>query len=132
MTEPTSAVEAAVAAVRAHFAGKPVEVVPDGAGGATVIVDQVDLGDRYTPSTTWLGFHISAAYPQADVYPHYIGRVARTDGQPHDQILGNAVQSVDWNGRQALQLSRRSNGWNPATDNAALKAEKVITWFTAK
>lgn len=128
MSRLTGAVEAAVAAVRSHFAGKPVEVVPDGAGGATVTVDQIDLGDRYTPRTSWLGFHISAAYPHADVYPHYIGRVARVDSQAH----GNAVQPVDWNGRQALQLSRRSNGWNPAIDNAALKAEKVIKWFTTK
>ena len=126
MTELTDAVNTAVAAVRAHFAGKPVEVVADGAGGATVIVDHIDLGDRYTPSTTWLGFHISAAYPHADVYPHYLGRVVWTDGQAH----GDAVQQVDWNGRAALQLSRRSNGWNPAIDNAALKAEKVIRWFT--
>lgn len=128
MSEPTDSVSTAVAAVRAHFAGKPVEVVPDGAGGATVIVDHVDLGERYTPSTTWLGFHISAAYPQADVYPHYLGRVTRADGQAH----GDAVQLVDWNGKQALQLSRRSNGWNSAIDNAALKAEKVIKWFTTK
>jgi hypothetical protein len=42
------------------------------------------------------------------------------------------VQPVDWNDRQALQLSRRSNRWNPATDNAALKAEKVIKWFITK
>jgi len=126
VTTPTTAVEAAVAAVRAHFAGKPVEVLPDGAGGATLIVDDIDLGDRYTPRTSWLGFHISAAYPHADIYPHYIARVARVDGQPH----GQAVQPVDWNGRVALQLSRRSPGWNPANDNAALKAEKVIAWLT--
>ena len=31
-----------------------------------------------------------------------------------------------------MQLSRRSKGWNPAVDNAALKAEKVITWLTAQ
>ncbi|MER6667410.1 hypothetical protein ABT256_22890 [Amycolatopsis japonica] len=128
MTEPTNAVDTAVAAVRDHFAENQVEVIPDGVGGATVVVDHVDLGDRYTPKRTWLGFHISAAYPQADVYPHYIGRVARIDGQPH----GPAIQTVDWNGRQALQLSRRSNGWNPALDNAALKAEKVIKWFTTQ
>lgn len=128
MTEPSDAVDTAVSAVRDHFAGKLVEVVPDGGGGAVVIVDQIDLGDRYTPSSTWLGFHISAAYPQADVYPHYLGRVVRRDGQPH----GDAVQEVEWNGRPALQLSRRSNSWNPSRDNAALKAEKVITWFTMK
>ncbi|WP_410611103.1 hypothetical protein [Amycolatopsis sp. lyj-109] len=126
MTALTREVEAAVAAVRAHFAGKPVEVLPDGAGGATLVVSDVHLGDRYTPRTSWLGFHVSSAYPQADIYPHYIARVSRTDGQPH----GQAVQPVDWNGRQALQLSRRSPTVAPRLDSAALKAEKVISWFT--
>ncbi|HVV12775.1 hypothetical protein [Amycolatopsis sp.] len=42
------------------------------------------------------------------------------------------MQLVDWSGRAALQLSRRSNRWNPARDNAALKAQKVITWFTTQ
>jgi hypothetical protein len=126
VTTLTPEVEAAVSAVRAHFAGKPVEVVPDGAGGATLVVDEVDLGDHYTPRTSWLGFHISSAYPQADVYPHYIARVSRTDGQTH----GQAVQPVDWNGRATLQLSRRSPTVKPRLDNAALKAEKVISWFT--
>ena len=38
MTVPTPAVAGAIDAVRGHFAGKPVEVIPDGAGGAFVIV----------------------------------------------------------------------------------------------
>jgi hypothetical protein len=122
------AVTSGVDAVRAHFTGKPVEVVPDGAGGAFVTVRDVELGSRYTPSRTWLGFQISAAYDSADVYPHYLGVVTRADGQPH----GDGVQTVDWQGWPALQLSRRSNGWRPGLDNAALKAEKVITWFTSR
>lgn len=123
----TAAVAAAVAAVRDHFAGHPVEAVPDGAGGAFITVDHVQIGGSYTPSSTWLGFQINAAYPASDVYPHYIGRVARVDGRPH----GQAITVVDWRERPALQLSRRSNRWRPGTDNAPLKAEKVLTWLAS-
>lgn len=128
MTTLLPAVDEAIAAVRGHFAGHPVEVATDGGGGAFVIVDNVEIGDRYHPPVTWLGFHVNAAYPQSDVYPHYTGRVERTDGQN----LGEGVAPVDWQGRPALQLSRQSKRWNPAIDNAALKAEKVITWFATR
>ncbi len=128
MTDLLPEVASAVAAVRAHFAGKPVEVVPDGGGGAAVLIDGIDVGPRYTPSTTWLGFQISAAYPCADVYPLYTGPLTRVDGQPH----GVAIQQVTWRDRPAMQLSRRSNGWKTGVDNAALKAEKVITWLAAQ
>lgn len=128
MTGLLPAVTGGVDAVRAHFAGKPVEVVPDGAGGAFVTVRDVELGPRYTPSRAWLGFQISAAYDSADIYPLYLGVVARADGQPP----GDGVQTVQWQGQPALQLSRRSNGWRPGLDNAALKAEKVIAWLTSR
>jgi hypothetical protein len=128
VTALTPAVATAVDAVREHFAGKPVEVTADGAGGAFLIVNDVEVGPGYIPSTTWLGFQISAAYPSADVYPHYVGRLTRTDGQPH----GQAIQHVDWRDRPVLQLSRRSNGWQVGIDNAALKAEKVITWLVTQ
>jgi hypothetical protein len=125
VTELSAAVRAAVDAVRAHFAGSPVEVTPDGAGGVTLIIENIDVGSRYLPRTTWLGFQINAAYPAADVYPHYVGPLTRTDGQPH----GSGIQTVTWNGRPGLQLSRRSTRWNPALDNATVKAEKVIIWL---
>jgi hypothetical protein len=116
----------AVAAVREHFAGFTVEVVPDGSGGAFVTVENIPVGTRYTPPVTWLGFQINAAYPASDVYPHFCGPITRTDGQAH----GQGISTATWRDRPALQLSRRSNGWNPAVDNATLKAEKVITWLT--
>lgn len=128
MTELDPAVSEAIGAVRGHFAGKPVEVIPDGVGGAYVIISSIEVGDKYVPTLTWLGFQVNAAYPASDVYPHYTGRLTRADGQPH----GQAIQQVSWQGRDALQLSRKSNGWNPALDNAALKAEKVITWLTTQ
>jgi len=123
--EPITAVAEAADAVRAHFAGLPVEVTPDGVGGAFVIVDGVDVGSSYTPRTTWLGFHLSAAYPDADPYPHYVGDLVRVDGQPH----GSAIQRVTWQQRPALQISRRSNHRNPTVDNAALKAERIRQWL---
>lgn len=115
----------AIAAVRDHFDGHAVEVIPDGAGGVYLTVSEVPVGDRYTPTVTWLGFQINSAYPYSDVYPHYMGPVSRADGAGH----GPAVQSVMWRDRPALQLSRRSNRWNPSRDSAALKAAKVLTWF---
>lgn len=124
----TAAVSAAVAAVREHFAGHPVEAIPDGTGGAFVIVEDVEIGSTYTPSATWLGFQINAAYPSSDVYPHYVGRITRVDGSPH----GEAITDVEWQQRPALQLSRRSNRWRPGVDNAVLKAEKVIAWLATR
>jgi hypothetical protein len=35
-------------------------------------------------------------------------------------------------GRPALQLSRRSNRLNPATDTALLKLMKVRQWFSTR
>ena len=69
MSDLLTAVTTAVDAVRDHFAGKPVAVISDGAGGAFVTVEDVEVGPSYSPSVTWLGFQISAAYPSADVYP---------------------------------------------------------------
>lgn len=118
-------VDGAVAAIRGSFPDAAVDIIPDGGGGGFVVIDPVDLGPRYSPAITWLGFHVSPAYPHADVYPHYIGRVTRIDGLPH----GPAFQPVDWQGREALQVSRRSNRWNPSRDDAVLKAQKVLTWI---
>ena len=128
MSTAPAVVERAVAAVREQFAGHPVNTVSDGVGGVFVTIDDIDLGPTYTPDVTWLGFHVNPAYPHSDVNPHYIGRVTRLDNQAH----GVAVQQVDWQGRPALQLSRRSTRWNATAHTAALKAERVITWFRAQ
>jgi len=125
MTQLTAAVAEAVGAIRANFAGHAVEVNPDGAGGALVIVSDVAVGPRYIPAATWLGFHLNAAYPASDVYPHYVGVLARADGRG----LGEAITPTTWQGRPGLQLSRRSNRWNPAVDNAANKAERILKWL---
>lgn len=130
MTTPsqTSPVDRAVEQVRLQFAGHAVQVVREIGGDAVIIIDEVLVGEQYDPPRTWFGFRISSAYPNADVYPHYVGRIARRDDNAH----GAAIQPVEWEGRSALQVSRRSNGWNPRTDTAALKAIKVLTWLAAQ
>ncbi|MGB8020003.1 MAG: hypothetical protein WCF04_02115 [Candidatus Nanopelagicales bacterium] len=118
-------VDRAVEELRKQFAGHEMSIDHEFGGDAVVIIENIHVGDQYAPSATWLGFRISAAYPNADIYPHHIGPVGRRDGGAH----GAAVQRVTWKGRPALQLSRRSNGWNPRRDTAALKAAKVLAWF---
>ncbi|MEV4410554.1 hypothetical protein [Catellatospora sp. NPDC049609] len=125
MTALAPAVDEAVAAIRDQYACHQVHVLPDGSGGATIIVDDISIGTAYRPQATWLGFHVNAAYPASDVYPHYCGLLERSDGQAH----GPGITATTWQGRPALQLSRRSNGWNSVLDNAVLKAEKVIRWL---
>ncbi|MFG2305271.1 E2/UBC family protein [Actinacidiphila glaucinigra] len=132
MTAPVvTSIDEAVAAVRAHFGQATVTTAPDGSGGVYVVIDEVDVGPTYTSSTTWLGFQVSAAYPDADVYPHYTGILTRTDGQPH----GQAIQQTTWQGhpgQPAQQISRRSNHWNPAVDTATNKAVRILAWLAAQ
>lgn len=101
----------------------------DGQGGAMVIVDPVPLGEPYAQTDTWVGFHITHLYPQADVYPHHVRRdLARSDGQG----LGAATSTSTFAGRDSIQLSRRGNRWNAERDTALLKLGRVMDWLLAK
>jgi hypothetical protein len=123
----TPEIERAAAEIRASVTGHPVEVSAEPQGGAYVVVHGVDVGLRFAPTTSWIGFLITFQYPYADVYPHFIdGDLRRADGGPFPVgITGPTV----WQGRCALQVSRRSRHWNPATDTAALKLAKVLEWL---
>lgn len=127
MSPLAAAVEQAVDGLRRAFPESAVAVDPDGAGGAFVVIDPVPVGPRYQPDSSWLGFHLAPTLPDADVYPLYLDAgLRRSDGQPpRDQ----AIQQVNWRGRVALQLSRRSNGRNPGVDTPAVKAVNVLAWF---
>ena len=117
-----------VAGVRDQFLGHTVTVTADDNGGVFVVVDDVPAGSPYREATTWLGFHINAAYPDSDVYPHFVGPLTRKDEQAHAE----GFSATHWRDRPALQLSRRSNRWSAATDTAALKAVKVLTWLASR
>lgn len=101
---------------------------PDGDGGAYVVVQDVQLGPAYQQRQTWVGFHITYNYPQADVYPHFVrADLSRVDGSS----LGEGTSPGPFHGQAAIQLSRRSNQLNQAVQTALLKLQKVLQWLNS-
>jgi hypothetical protein len=126
----TPEVKVAIEEIRQTFSGHRVDVVPERQGGAYVTVQGLDVGKRFAPPTTWCGFLVPFHYPRADVYPHYIdGGLGRADRKPHG--LGITAYG-QWQGRSALQVSRRSRRWDAAVDTAAGKLLKVLTWLQSQ
>ena len=122
----TPEVASAINEIRELFPAASVKTEEDGQGGAYVEVEPIDLGEKYRPKTSWCGFHITFQYPRADVYPHFLSAdVKRVD----NAAFGQGLSGQQWRGKQALQLSRRSNRLDPTIDTAATKLAKVITWF---
>jgi hypothetical protein len=129
VTAPTAAVEKAIGEVRACFPNNPLEVVPDGSGGAFVIMQVIPLGPPWAQADTWIGFQITFQYPYADVYPHFVRPdLSRVDGKP----LGAGLGHAQFRSQTAVQVSRRSNKLNPATDTATLKLLKVLKWLRSQ
>lgn len=125
----TPTVAEAINEIRATYESATVTVDEDGEGGAYVRVEPVDPGPPYVQRATWIGFRITAQYPYADVYPHFVRRdLARADGKP----LGEAMSANPYRGEQAIQVSRRSKHLNPATDTAVLKLQKVLAWMASR
>ncbi|MBB4261312.1 hypothetical protein [Bradyrhizobium sp. CIR3A] len=126
MTAITPVIEKAIADIRSSFPECQVDAEPDGSGGAHVMVREMPLGLPYAQPTIWVGFQITFQYPYADVYPHFTcADLKRADGR----ALGEGLAPASHRGRPAMQISRRSNKLNPATDTAALKLLKVMQWL---
>lgn len=121
----------AVEEIRAAFPDAEVTVRDDEQGGAYVVVEPVDPGGIYQQRETWIGFRITFQYPYADVYPHFVREsLKRVDGK---SVTGSGIQSGrSFEGRPALQISRRSNRLNPERDRALLKLQKVLQWLGSR
>jgi len=99
----------------------------DGKGGAYVIVEDVIVGPKYEPSSTWLGGHISALYPYSDIYPLFIGdNVHRVDGVSFQPPITPGAQFEQ---RPALQVSRRNNRTQHFPQTAVAKFLKVLDFL---
>jgi hypothetical protein len=126
MTATTPAVQKAIEQIRTCFSDCPLDVEEDGSGGAFVTMHSVPLGPPWKQADTWIGFQITFQYPYADVYPHFVRHdLARADGAGLCAGLGQA----QYRNKAAIQISRKSNKLNPATDTAILKLLKILQWL---
>jgi hypothetical protein len=113
--------------LKRQFAAATFSVREDGQGGAYVVMEPVPIGDRYRPTETWLGFHIPAQYPYADIYPVFMGAdVVRAGGQ---SWVVPVTPGHTFEGRRALQVSRRNGAAQTNTQKAAAKILKVLDFL---
>lgn len=99
----------------------------DGQGGAYVIIESIDIGKQYVPSITWMGGHIDALYPYADIYPVFIdANVQRADGTTFTAPITSGHAFMQ---RPAIQISRRNNRINNALQTAVAKFLKIISFM---
>lgn len=117
----------AIGELKAAYPSSTVTVTEDGQGGAYVTVEEVDLGSRLEPRTSWMGGHITALYPYADIYPLFIDAgVRRSDGQPFQIPIthGHIFQ-----GRPALQVSRINRQVQLTTQTAVMRFKKTLDFL---
>lgn len=113
-------VSLAIEELKRQFDGATFTISEDGQGGARIIMEPISIGNRYTPTSTWLGFQIPAQYPYADIYPVFMGAdVVRVDGVAFAAPVTNGH---NFEGRPAIQISRR----NPVADKGSQKATAKI------
>ncbi len=113
--------------LKRQFSSSSFAVREDGQGGAYVLIEPVALGPKYRPEVTWVGFQIPAQYPYADIYPVFIGGdVARADGHP---FVAPVTPGHQFEGRSAIQISRRNSAAQSGTQKAAGKILKILDFL---
>lgn len=122
-TEVTVAIEE----LKRQFSGASVTSNEDGSGGAYVTIEPLSLSNRFTPTSTWLGFHIPPSYPYADIYPVFIGKeVSRVDGKNFEPPI---TRGHNFQGRGAIQISRRNGAAEAGLQKATTKILKVLYYL---
>ena len=135
------AVEKAIADLGSGLPGHAVRVQEDPDGGAFVIVDGVDIGASFAPSVSWIGFQITWACPDPDVYPHFIDpgiRYVGTGEAPNKYPEGDLPTAMTRGAQMpgfnlpAIQVSRRSNHHVAETDSPLRKLLRVTEFLTTR
>ena len=122
-----SEVGEAVEELKRAFPGSELTVSEDGQGGAHVMVESVAIGARYEPERSWLGGHITAQYPYADIYPVFMdAAVRRRDGQAFEAPI---TAGHNFCGRPAIQISRRNNRMQNSGQTAVAKFLKILDFL---
>jgi hypothetical protein len=138
----TANVENAIEQLRNGAPCSAVRTKEDGEGGAFVLLEDVEIGEQFSPSRSWIGFHLTFPYPDADVYPHFIDAAVRyvgsgeTPNQHPNGDLPLALTRGDYvvPGFElaAIHISRRSNNRNTETDNALQKLLRIIDFLRTR
>ena len=117
----------AIEELKRAFPCSEVTVDEDGQGGARVVVESVRIGARYQPADTWVGGHIPAQYPYADIYPVFMdAAVQRRDGKGLEAPI---TEGHNFCGRPAIQISRRNNRIQSSGQSAVAKFLKIIDFL---
>jgi len=120
-------VREAVEELKRAFPSSELMVSEDGEGGARVVVESVTIGTRYAPQKSWLGGHIPAQYPYADIYPVFIdATVKRRDGVAFEAPI---TEGHNFCGRPAIQISRRNNRMKNSGQTAIAKFLKILDFL---
>ena len=117
----------AIEELKRAFPGSEVTVSEDGQGGAHVMVESVAICTRYEPERSWLGGHITAQYPYADIYPVFMdAAVRRRDGKGFEAPI---TEGHSFCGRPAIQSSRRNNRMQNSGQTAVAKFLKILDFL---
>ena len=117
----------AIEELKRAFPSSELTVSEDGEGGARVMVESVAIGARYEPEQSWLGGHISAQYPYADIYPVFMDAgVQRRDGKAFEAPI---TAGHEFCGRPAIQISRRNNRMQNSGQSAVAKFLKIVDFL---
>jgi hypothetical protein len=120
-------VAAGIEQLKRQFSTTSLTLREDGQGGAYVVMEPVAIGQNYKPTATWIGFHITAQYPYADIYPVFIGAdVVRTDGVA---FAPPVTSGHHFEGRPALQISRRNTAAQSCLQTVPAKILKILDFL---
>jgi hypothetical protein len=120
-------VSAGIEELKRQFSAATFTVREDGQGGVYVVMDPVTLGPKFRPETTWLGFHIPAQYPYADIYPVFIGgNVGRANGVA---FAAPVTPNHNFEGKPAIQVSRRNSAAPNGKQKVGAKILKVLDFL---
>jgi hypothetical protein len=120
-------VSSGIEELKRQFNASSFTIREDGQGGAYVVMEPITLGPKYRPADTWVGFHIPAQYPYADIYPVFIGgNVVRVDGTPFSSAV---TPGHNFEGRPAIQVSRRNTAAQSGMQKVGAKILKVLIFL---
>ena len=120
-------VSTSIEELKRQFSDSAFTLREDGQGGAYVLIEPVTLGQKYMPAKSWIGFHIPAQYPYADIYPVFIDEnVVRINGVPFSAPVTSGHK---FEGRPAIQISRRNSAAQNGMQKASTKVLKIMDFL---